>query len=241
MRTNGTTRDSLVLIGSELAMADSSTDISEFEGRTKEWLETFFGTNSMEGLVLLNVHEYVHTQQNPIPDNLLHIALYEGVAEFVSVKAMGVPSNVLVTERYIMLFGKVQAHMMLGQNKEALRLINAFLNSPSADDKQDAFIFIRFLFLFVYQELGDTDTVENGIRSLELYLKQQGRIFQFEEKTLKLLTELCQTNDQRIVSERWKKYQITLLELKKDPFERDATLNFDLVDWLEFKLSSKIN
>ncbi len=93
MRTNGTTRDSSVLIGSELAMADSSIDISEFEGRTKEWLENFFGLNPIEGLVLLNVHEYVHTQQNPIPTNLLHICLYEGVAEFVSVIAMGVPSN----------------------------------------------------------------------------------------------------------------------------------------------------
>lgn len=101
MRTNGTTMDSLVLIGSELAMADTETDISEFEGRTKEWLETFFGTNPIDGLVLLNVHEYVHTQQNPIPDNLLHQVLYEGVAEFVSVKAMNKPSNTPAIE-----FGK---------------------------------------------------------------------------------------------------------------------------------------
>ncbi|MCH2225967.1 MAG: hypothetical protein MK066_14460 [Crocinitomicaceae bacterium] len=101
MRTNGTTRDSLVLIGSELAMAESNTDISEFEGETKEWLETFFSSNPINGLVLLNVHEYVHTQQPPIPGNLLHIVLYEGVAEFVSVVAMGVPSNAPAIE-----FGK---------------------------------------------------------------------------------------------------------------------------------------
>ena len=101
MRTNGTTRDSLVLIGSELAMADSETDISEFTGRTKNWLETFFGSDPIDGLVLLNVHEYVHTQQHPIPGNLRHIVLYEGVAEFVSVTAMGVPSNTPAIE-----FGK---------------------------------------------------------------------------------------------------------------------------------------
>lgn len=101
MRTNGTTRDNLVLIGSELAMADKQTDISEFEGQTKEWLETFFSSDPINGLVLLNVHEYVHTQQRPIPNNLLHIVLYEGVAEFVSVTAMGVPSNVPAIE-----FGK---------------------------------------------------------------------------------------------------------------------------------------
>lgn len=101
MRTNGTTMDNLVLIGSELAMADSKTDISEFEGQTKEWLETYFGANPIEGLILLNVHEYVHTQQNPIPNNLLHQVLYEGVAEFVSVKAMNRPSDAPAIE-----FGK---------------------------------------------------------------------------------------------------------------------------------------
>lgn len=101
MRTNGTTRDSLVLIGSELAMADSTTDISEFEGETKEWLQGVFSSNPINGLVLLNVHEYVHTQQKPIPDNLRHIVLYEGVAEFVSVTAMGIPSNAPAIE-----FGK---------------------------------------------------------------------------------------------------------------------------------------
>ena len=101
MRTNGTTMDSLVLIGSELAMADAGTDISEFEGRTKEWLETYFGTNPIDGLVLLNVHEYVHTQQSQIPNNLLYQVLYEGVAEFVSVKAMNIPSDAPAIE-----FGK---------------------------------------------------------------------------------------------------------------------------------------
>lgn len=92
MRSNGTTRDGLVLIGSELAMADSKIDISEFEGETKTWLETYFGSNPIDDLVLLNVHEYVHTQQQETPSNLMHQVLYEGVAEFVSVKAMGVPS-----------------------------------------------------------------------------------------------------------------------------------------------------
>jgi hypothetical protein len=92
MRTNGTTTDSLVLIGSELAMADRQTDISEFEGRTKEWLETFFNSDPIDNLVLLNVHEYVHTQQNPQVNNLLSIAIREGVAEFVSTLAMDMPS-----------------------------------------------------------------------------------------------------------------------------------------------------
>src|SRR5690606_18434837 len=39
-------------------------------------------------------HEYVHTQQKPIVHNLLSQVLYEGVAEFVSFKALDVPSAI---------------------------------------------------------------------------------------------------------------------------------------------------
>jgi hypothetical protein len=93
LRTNGTTRDSMVLIGSELAMADEDIDISEFTGIDHDWLETYFSSNPIDGLVLLNIHEYVHTQQSSMSSNLLYITLYEGIAEFVSCTAMKQESN----------------------------------------------------------------------------------------------------------------------------------------------------
>lgn len=92
LRTNGTTIDSLVLIGSELAMSDKNTISSEFEGDLGIGRRIFFDSNPIDDLVLLNVHEYVHTQQKPRVDNLLTYVLHEGIAEFASVIAMGVPS-----------------------------------------------------------------------------------------------------------------------------------------------------
>lgn len=92
LRTNGTALDSLVLIGSELAMADQHTVSTEFPPQSQKGRRAFFDSNPIHQLVLLNMHEYVHTQQQPIVHNLLSQCLYEGVAEFVSVTAMGVPS-----------------------------------------------------------------------------------------------------------------------------------------------------
>ncbi|HTF03824.1 MAG TPA: hypothetical protein VK826_07345 [Bacteroidia bacterium] len=140
MRTNGTTRDSSVLIGSELAMADSSTDISEFEGETKEWLKTFFDSDPIDGLVLLNVHEYIHTQQSPIPNNLLHTVLYEGIAEFVSVKALGVPSNAPAIE-----FGK---------------------SNPAVRDKFEREMFYEWTFDWLWSNSPN----EFGVRDLGYYV-----------------------------------------------------------------------
>lgn len=92
MRTNGTTQEDKVLIGSELAMMDASTDVSEFDDQTRNWLQGLIDTDPINGVVLLNVHEYVHTQQHPISDQLLYQTLYEGVAEFISTQAMNSPS-----------------------------------------------------------------------------------------------------------------------------------------------------
>lgn len=93
LRSNGTTLDSLVLIGSELAMTDENTVTEEFENPFRDARRKFFDSRPIDNLTLLFVHEYVHTQQKPIVHNLLSQCLYEGVAEFVSVKAMGEPSS----------------------------------------------------------------------------------------------------------------------------------------------------
>ena len=93
MRTNGTVRDSSILIGSELALMNDKVDISEFDDQTQEWLNGYIATEPLNNLVLLNVHEYVHTQQQEMSTDLLYIVLYEGVAEFLSVLAMEQPSS----------------------------------------------------------------------------------------------------------------------------------------------------
>jgi hypothetical protein len=86
-RTGGTTIDSLVLIGSEISLADSTTETEEFPENLSH-LKSHFATNPNKHLVFLNVHEYVHTQQNPRVFNILSLTLYEGVAEFVASKAL---------------------------------------------------------------------------------------------------------------------------------------------------------
>ncbi len=88
-RTPGTTLDSLVLIGSELAMTNKNTVSTEFPEEIQGARRKYFNSNPINDLVLLNVHEYVHTQQKAMVHNILSLAIYEGVAEFVSVKAMG--------------------------------------------------------------------------------------------------------------------------------------------------------
>lgn len=89
MTSGGTTQGDKVLIGSELALGDPDVDVSELPERTRRWLQTYFATRPADGLVLLNVHEYVHTQQHGPGPTLLAQALYEGAADFVAERVAG--------------------------------------------------------------------------------------------------------------------------------------------------------
>ncbi|SHI86865.1 hypothetical protein SAMN05443429_105164 [Cruoricaptor ignavus] len=92
LRTNGTYSHNLVLIGSEIAMTDKKTITDEFPESIRNARRKFFDSEPIKDLVLLNIHEYVHTQQKPFVDNILSFVITEGVAEFISTKAMNLPS-----------------------------------------------------------------------------------------------------------------------------------------------------
>jgi len=88
-RTGGTTMDSMILIGSEIAMADKKVVTKEFPNAYSN-LPLYFTTNPIDNIGFNTVHEYIHTQQKTtIGDNLLSQCVLEGVAEFVAVKATG--------------------------------------------------------------------------------------------------------------------------------------------------------
>lgn len=89
LRTGGTTLADKVLIGTEIALADSSVVTSELETDLPH-LPNYFRTNKPEkSIVFNNVHEYVHTQQKTtIANSLLSRTLIEGSAEFVAEKAL---------------------------------------------------------------------------------------------------------------------------------------------------------
>ncbi len=84
-RSPGTGVDSLVLLGTEFALGDSTTITSELP----EHLQKYYQINPINHLQFLTVHEYIHTQQKPMVHNLLSLTLYEGIAEFTAIIATG--------------------------------------------------------------------------------------------------------------------------------------------------------
>ncbi|MEM1358856.1 MAG: hypothetical protein AAGF89_11690 [Bacteroidota bacterium] len=95
-RSGGTAVDSFVLIGGEFTLADDRVDATEFPENIRANRIAFFASNPINDVYGLFVHEFVHTQQEPIPDYLLGQCLYEGVAEYVSCLATGTEPDTAV-------------------------------------------------------------------------------------------------------------------------------------------------
>lgn len=88
LRSGGTTTGNMVLIGAEIATGNASTDVSEF---TSKWLAGVFKEQSEENVVPLNIHEYVHTQQQGEGNSLLAQAITEGSCDFITELVIGNP------------------------------------------------------------------------------------------------------------------------------------------------------
>lgn len=89
LRSSGTTLGDKVLIGAELAGADERVDLSQLPERLGKRLSVYVRSRPAEQLVLLNVHELVHTQQHGPGTSLLAQAMYEGAADFVAQRVTG--------------------------------------------------------------------------------------------------------------------------------------------------------
>jgi hypothetical protein len=90
LNSGGTTQADKVLIGTEIASADITTDASELS----DWHKNIFKTQSPAYLVLLNIHEYVHTQQDQNDgNNLLAVSIKEGAADFIAELATAIPNK----------------------------------------------------------------------------------------------------------------------------------------------------
>ena len=84
-RSPGTGFDDLALMGCEFALGDKNTITSEFPENLK-YAKKYFEINPPDYLDFLNIHEYVHTQQNQTLDNILSQSLFEGIADFIASK-----------------------------------------------------------------------------------------------------------------------------------------------------------
>lgn len=78
-----------LVIGLELALADSTINTSEYQSQRKK---DYYRNSESGGIEFVAVHEYVHTlQKSLVNNNVLKNSIYEGACDFIAELVIGKP------------------------------------------------------------------------------------------------------------------------------------------------------
>lgn len=86
--SGGKPHGNMILLGTEILAADSTTNVSELHS---PYLENHVKTQTVENIAFFIVHEYVHTLQKGSAKTVLSACIQEGACDFIAELATGKP------------------------------------------------------------------------------------------------------------------------------------------------------
>jgi hypothetical protein len=127
-----------------------------------------------------------------------------------------------------------------GRLSSANQYLNRILNDTQIDLRSDIQCFARILRLLVHFEMGNDDLLPYLLRSTYRYLLKRNSLYRFEALVLDFIRKkLPATTTRKELLAAFAGLKAGLDKLAKDPFEQTALEYFDLISWLESKVSGK--
>lgn len=126
-----------------------------------------------------------------------------------------------------------------GDFERALAYLNKWLDLSNNIERQDLQSIARILNLITHYEMGNNLLLESLLRSTHRYQKKQDHIFKFEKKMVSLIGQLIKTGN---VADQRKAFSAAKIELEKlslDPVEKIMFRYFDVIAWIEAKISGR--
>jgi len=128
----------------------------------------------------------------------------------------------------------------IGNYHKALFWLNKILNDTTLKLRQDLYGEARILNLIIHFELSNIGMLEYSVKSTQHFLHTRKRLYKFEYVLLdflsKKLPKLINQQDQAKV---FKELKQKLIELSKNPFEKQAFEYFDFISWVESKIENR--
>jgi hypothetical protein len=130
----------------------------------------------------------------------------------------------------------VELYILSEQFRKALQWNNKILNSEEIETYKDFYSNSRLCEIIIHYELDNLEKVDSLIRSYQLMLVKHKAEYQYENSVLRFLKTFIHTDDEKILLKSFKILREELVELSKDPFEKEAFYFFDLIPWLDKKI-----
>ncbi|MHA3043920.1 Ig-like domain-containing protein [Riemerella anatipestifer] len=229
LRSGGTIMDNMVLVGAEIATGNSAIDTSEFKDN---WLKNIFAKQSLDNIVYINIHEYIHTQQNGYGKNVLSKSIAEGACDFISELVLENP----VQTQY-MAYGKLNEKEIKKQFKKEMfseNIANWLYNGSQKGEQADLGYYIGYeICKSYYNNLADKSRAIEDIIEINYSNDFAVEDFLFKSKFFK-----GKINKGKIIKE-YRKNQPYIV--KVEPFEnKTENVNSNLKE-LKITFSKEMN
>lgn len=116
--------------------------------------------------------------------------------------------------------------------------LNEIINQEMGQLREDIQCYSRLLFLIGHYELGNFDLLDYQVQNVYRFLDKMKELNIVQLETLNFLKRIIKFRDIK-QKDAFIDFKEKLEKISKDPFARRALLYFDIIPWLESKISKK--
>jgi hypothetical protein len=126
-------------------------------------------------------------------------------------------------------------HFGAGNHSRSIDYLNAIINNPIYDLRNDIQCFARFLNLIAHYELGNQLLISYQIKSVYRFLSKMEELQQVQKEIFAFLRKIPQIHNNQLKNE-FIDLRKKLIKFQQDPYERRAFLYLDIIAWLDSKI-----
>ena len=144
-----------------------------------------------------------------------------------------------VNEGYVLMdlyFKIARLYLFIGNFREAKTFVNRILNQEGVSGEYEVYLMARVLLVVVLFEAGEFRLLEYAVISLYRYLRKQQKLFRFEKALINFIRKSSGVPPGAALTPHFKQLRDELSEIVKDPQERHALQQFDIITWLDSKI-----
>lgn len=124
-----------------------------------------------------------------------------------------------------------------GNFKQSAKWLNKIINSQEGGLREDLHAFARIILLICHYELGNIELLDYSIRSTYRFLLQKGDMHKYQQYIIKFLKSLHMNISAKELLKKFERLYHQLSPLEKQVYEKRPFLYFDIISWLESKIS----
>ena len=152
---------------------------------------------------------------------------------------LGEHKNQLDLHRTLVFYYKIACvYFGSGHYQQAIKYLNRIIDHKDLSLREDLQCFARILNLVAHYEAGQDEELEYQVRSVYHFLGKMNDQQPMQIEVLRFLRRLGHFEPARL-REEFSKLKMKLEEIADQPFDRRPFLYFDIISWLESKVSGR--